>query len=170
MLTLSFQAAQPSITFFFAATRCSHTEERLGNEPVIISFAPLSSAMCRRRVPFVVVSTRVLPLINSAGYSNGEFPYSSPSAIRPSRSPAVMLSIWRPISKHFDTLSTGMTHFAPLNNAVAIVEVARSTSMITTMLLLISYKFNRAGENDVYRAGLLILMHYNKMKKRNYRF
>jgi len=36
--------------------------------------------------------------------------------------------------------------------------------------LLISYKFNRAGENDVYRAGLLILMHYNKMKKRNYRF
>jgi hypothetical protein len=33
---------------------------------------------------------------------------------------------------HFATLSTGITDFAPLYKAVAIVEVARKTSMITT--------------------------------------
>ena len=52
------------------------------------------------------------------------------------------------------TLSTGITDFAPLYNAVAIVEVARSTSIITTMLLLISYRCNKAGEREVKRVGL----------------
>jgi hypothetical protein len=36
--------------------------------------------------------------------------------------------------------STGMIFLAPLYKAVAIVEVALNTSMMTTMLSLISYK------------------------------
>ena len=36
---------------------------------------------------------------------------------------------------------------------MAIVDVALSTSMITTILELISYRFNRAGEKEVYKAG-----------------
>src|SRR5688500_2320147 len=170
MFTRSFQAAHPSITFCFAVIKYSQTEERLGNDPVTICRAPLSNAICRRRVPFVVVSTSVLPFMNSLGYSNGEFPNSRPSAICPSRSPAVMLSICRPISMHFVTQSTGITHLAPLYKAVAIVEVALSTSMITTTLLLTSYKFKRGGERQVYSVGLLLLMQYNEMRKRNYRF
>ena len=54
--------------------------------------------------------------------------------------PAVHAIICLPISIHLDTLSTGMTHLAPLYKAVAIVEDALSTSMITTILLPTSYK------------------------------
>jgi len=43
---------------------------------------------------------------------------------------------------------------APLCNAAAMVEVARNASIITTMLLLTSYKFKSAGERHVYRDGL----------------
>jgi hypothetical protein len=50
---------------------------------------------------------------------------------------------------HLVTLSTGIMHLAPLYKAVAIVDVALSTSMITTILLLTSYKFKRDGERDV---------------------
>jgi hypothetical protein len=35
------------------------------------------------------------------------------------------------------------------------VEVARSTSMITTIALLISYKSSNAGDGDVCSVGLL---------------
>jgi hypothetical protein len=38
---------------------------------------------------------------------------------------------------------------APLANAVAMVLVALKTSMITTILLLTSYRFNNAGERVV---------------------
>src|SRR5580765_1937125 len=93
--------------------------------------------------------------MKSAGYSNGEFPYSNPSAIFPSLSPAVIPSICLPSSIQRRTLSTGITHLAPLCNAVAIVEVALNTSMITMMLLLISYKCTRAGESEVCNDGLL---------------
>jgi hypothetical protein len=47
------------------------------------------------------------------------------------------------------TESTGITHLAPLYKADAIVEVARNTSMITTTLLLRSYRCNKAGEMEV---------------------
>jgi hypothetical protein len=50
---------------------------------------------------------------------------------------------------HLVTLSTGIMHLAPLYKAVAIVDVALNTSMITTILLLTSYKFKRDGERDV---------------------
>jgi hypothetical protein len=57
-----------------------------------------------------------------------------------------------------DTLSTGMTDLAPLNKAVAIVEVALNTSMITTTLLVASYKWRRAGESEVCKVGLLLML------------
>jgi hypothetical protein len=53
------------------------------------------------------------------------------------------------ISIALGTESTGITHFAPLYSADAIVEVARNTSIITTTLLLRSYKCNITGERDV---------------------
>jgi len=55
---------------------------------------------------------------------------------------------------HSATLSTGMILLAPLCKAVAMVEVARNTSMITTILLLTSYKCKSAGDKEVYRDGL----------------
>src|SRR5665213_192256 len=48
--------------------------------------------------------------------------------------PAVITSNCLPNFIHSATLSTGIIAFAPLCNAVAIVEVARKISMITTML------------------------------------
>lgn len=93
----------------------------------------------------------------SRGYSKGELPFNNPSAIFPSRSPAVIPSICLPSSMHRLTLSTGITHLAPLYKAVAIVEVALNTSIITTILLLISYKCTRAGESEVYRCGLSLI-------------
>src|SRR5688500_8221505 len=116
---------------------------------------PRSRAICNNLVPLVVVNTRVLPPIKAFEYSKGEFPYSSPSAILPSRSPAVTASIFFPSSIHLATLSTGIIHLAPLYRAVAMVDVARNTSMITTRVLLISYKSSNAGDGDVYRVGLL---------------
>jgi len=62
------------------------------------------------------------------------------------------------ISIHRLTLSTGIMDLAPLYNTVAMVEVALSTSMITTIELLISYRFNRAGDKDVYNDGLAVLI------------
>ena len=44
-----------------------------------------------------------------------------------------------------------MTDDAPLYNAVAMVDVALNTSMMTTTELLISYKSSRAGERQVYK-------------------
>ena len=41
----------------------------------------------------------------------------------------------------------------PLNNAVVIVDVARSTSMITTIDSLTSYKCNSAGDKQVCNDG-----------------
>jgi hypothetical protein len=55
---------------------------------------------------------------------------------------------------HLATLSTGMMYFEPLYKAVAIVEVARSTSMITTIALFASYKCIKAGEKEVCKLGL----------------
>jgi hypothetical protein len=57
-----------------------------------------------------------------------------------------------------ETLSTGMTDFAPLYKAVAIVDVALNTSMITTILLLTSYKCKTEGERDVCKLGLLSML------------
>jgi hypothetical protein len=62
---------------------------------------------------------------------------------------------------HRLTESTGIIVFAPLNNAVAIVDVARSTSIITTTALLRSYKCKRDGESEVYNVGLSWLIHLN---------
>jgi hypothetical protein len=59
---------------------------------------------------------------------------------------------------HFETLLTGITHFAPLNNAVAIVDVARNTSIITTIEWSGSYKSNNSGDNDVYNVGFVSAM------------
>ena len=119
----------------------------------MISVAPLSRAMCSNLVPLVVVNTSVLPCINEEGYSKGELPCCSPSATLPSRSPAVMASICLPIRMHSATLSTGIMHLAPFSIALAIVDVARRMSMMTTTLLLTSYKCRRAGERIVYSAG-----------------
>jgi hypothetical protein len=56
---------------------------------------------------------------------------------------------------HSATLSTGIILLSPLCKAAAMVEVARSTSMITTMLLLTSYRFNNAGDKQVKRVGFV---------------
>jgi hypothetical protein len=48
---------------------------------------------------------------------------------------------------------------------VAMVLVALKTSMITTILLLTSYRFNNAGESVVKSAGLLVVLMYNNCKK-----
>src|SRR5450432_80055 len=93
--------------------------------------------------------------MNSRPYSNGELPYRRPSAIFPSRSPAVIQLICRPSSIHFATLSTGTIYRAPLYKAVAMVEVARSTSMITTVAWDALYKCNSAGDMEVYKNGFV---------------
>jgi hypothetical protein len=56
---------------------------------------------------------------------------------------------------HFATVETGITEVAPLNKAVVMVDVARSTSMITTTLLVMSYKSINAGDRQVYKFLLL---------------
>jgi uncharacterized protein (DUF697 family) len=66
---------------------------------------------------------------------------------------------------HSATLSTGTMALAPLANAVAMVLVALNTSMITTMLLLTSNRFNNAGESVVYSAGLMVVLMYDNCKK-----
>jgi hypothetical protein len=43
---------------------------------------------------------------------------------------------------------------ATLCKTVAIVDVALSTSIITTMLLLTLYRCNRAGDKEVCKVGL----------------
>jgi hypothetical protein len=53
-------------------------------------------------------------------------------------------------------LSTGITLAAPLYNAVAIVEVALKTSIMTTTLLATSYSSNKRGDKIVVIEGLLI--------------
>src|SRR4029078_6117918 len=55
-----FHAEHARITYLFDLIRCSHTAEMLGKEPVITFTAPLSNAMCSKRVPFVVVSNSIL--------------------------------------------------------------------------------------------------------------
>jgi hypothetical protein len=46
------------------------------------------------------------------------------------------------------------------------VEVARKTSMITTTLLLRSYKCSSAGDKEVWRLGLLLMEITTKIKER----
>src|SRR5215213_10856104 len=118
--------------------------------------------MCNNFVPLVVVNTKIFPCMNSRGYSKEEFPYCSPSAICPSLSPAVIQAISFPRRMHFSTLSTGITSFAPLYKAVAIVEVARKISITTTTQSRTLYKCNKAGDKDVYKVGLAILDLYVK--------
>jgi hypothetical protein len=55
---------------------------------------------------------------------------------------------------HRGTVATGITDAAPLYKAVAMVDVALSTSMMTTMLSVTSYKCKRAGEKHVNKEGL----------------
>jgi hypothetical protein len=45
-----------------------------------------------------------------------------------------------------------------LYNAVVIVDVARSISIMTTTLLLTSYKCKRAGDKEVKRTGFLSMV------------
>ena len=47
------------------------------------------------------------------------------------------------------------TFLAPLNIAVAIVEVARKISIITTILDFTSYKCNKEGERQVLSEGVV---------------
>jgi hypothetical protein len=77
----------------------------------------------------------------------------------PSLSPAAIPPMLLLISMALGTESTGITHLAPLYNAAAIVEVALNTSIITTTLLLKSYRFNNAGEMQVWRDGLLLMVY-----------
>jgi hypothetical protein len=58
---------------------------------------------------------------------------------------------------HPATLSTGITDFAPLYKAAAMVEVALSTSIITTVLSEMSYRFNNDGDNTVFNEGISFL-------------
>jgi hypothetical protein len=62
-----------------------------------------------------------------------------------------------------------MIFSAPLYSAVAIVEVARNTSMITTMLLFESgYRSNKIGDNNVLSVSfLLILQIYGRDNEQN---
>ncbi len=62
-----------------------------------------------------------------------------------------------PIFLHSSTAATGITLDAPLNKAVAIVEVALKTSIITTAALFKSYKCKRAGESEVKIVGFLFM-------------
>jgi hypothetical protein len=54
---------------------------------------------------------------------------------------------------HSASLSSGTILLAPFASAVAMVEVARNTSMITTILVLTSYNCNNAGDRQVYNKG-----------------
>jgi hypothetical protein len=45
------------------------------------------------------------------------------------------------------------------------VEVARSTSIITTVAWDTLYKCNKAGEREVYKKGLAFVISYNKFNK-----
>src|SRR5450432_1137581 len=108
--------------------------------------------------------------MNSRPYSNGELPYRRPSAIFPSLSPAVIQSICRPSSIHFATLSTGTICFAPLFSAVAIVEVARNTSIMTTVAWDTLYKCSKAGDRDVCKKGLVFGIGQNKFNKKSFHF
>jgi hypothetical protein len=67
---------------------------------------------------------------------------------------------------HSATLSTGIILLAPLCNAAAIVEVALNTSIITTILLLTSYKFKSAGDNEVCMDGLFGVCVFRLLKLR----
>ena len=156
-LKRSFHPAQPSTTFFFSFSKKSQTADMFGKEPEIIVSAFFSNAICNNLVPLVVVSTNVLPSINSLVYSNGELPCCNPSAIIPSLSPAAIPSMLFEISIALGTESTGITDLAPLYNAEAIVEVALKTSIITTTLLLKSYRCNKAGDKEVLRVGLSVI-------------
>jgi hypothetical protein len=49
-----------------------------------------------------------------------------------------------------------MISLAPLYKAVAMVDVARNTSITTTIVFFTSYKCKRAGERQVYNVGLFI--------------
>ncbi len=77
-------------------------------------------------------------------------PYCNPSITFPSLSPAVTaFSISLPIRLQSATAETGITLDAPLYKAVAMVDVALKTSIITTMESFKSYKCKRAGERTV---------------------
>jgi hypothetical protein len=56
---------------------------------------------------------------------------------------------------HSSTSATGITLAAPLYNAVAIVVVARKTSIITTTVFCRLNKWRRAGEREVKSVGFL---------------
>ncbi len=55
------------------------------------------------------------------------------------------------------TLATGITLSAPLYNAVAMVDVALNTSIITTTLLATSYRSSIRGDNKVLIDGFLLI-------------
>ena len=155
-LNLSFQPEHPNNTFFFSAIKKSHTADRLGNEPVTTFDAPAFKAMCNTLVPLVVVNTNVFPLMKLAGYSAGELPYCKPGITLPSLSPAVIPFVCAPMEIHFSTVSTGIIREAPLYKAVAMVDVALKTSIITTMELSQSYNCNNLGDSTVCKTGLLM--------------
>jgi len=93
-------------------------------------FSPTSAT-----VPFVVVSSTVLPSTVAREYSSGELPRSNPAIGRILRSPASSTS---PRSNCFarsitsSELSNGITALAPFESATATVDEARSTSITST--------------------------------------
>src|ERR1044072_2650371 len=76
-----------------------------------------------------------------------------------------MASSWRPIFTHSSTDATGITLVAPLYSAVQIVEVALSTSIITTILFFTSYKCKSAGERHTSNEGRLVAVIYSFNKR-----
>ncbi len=93
------------------------------------------AAVAIARVPFVVVSTIVLPRTRAGVNSTGELERSKPGTGRHLRSPAssfLSRSAGRTRREAVSTSAIGMILSAPLSIAATIVLDALSTSMTTT--------------------------------------
>jgi len=110
----------------------ARTTEKLTYDPTVTSRAAAAAAT-RARDPLVVVSTIVRPRTAARVYSRGEFPRSKPGIRSASRSPASRASgpRRRAARRAAGIVATGMTAEAPFASAVAMVVLARSTSITT---------------------------------------
>ena len=116
----------------------------------------------RAHVPFVVVITMVFPSTASRVNSRGEFPRSkliapltSASMRRPSRSPARrMPAFCRRQASASAISSTGTIAVAPLARAVAMLLVARKTSITTQSVSAKSRCFNAANSAGVKSTSI----------------
>src|SRR5574343_1276933 len=129
-LNLSCQPEHKHNTFLSCLLNQMDSASRFKNEPTTTISA--SFATSKDFVPLVVVNTTSWPLNSSRIYENGEFPKSNPSTICPLRSAAAKYPFCL-YSQASSTVGTGMIALIPLSKAAQIAEVARNTSITTTI-------------------------------------